>query len=183
MDRIVPDSRLPDRKARMFYQFSIYADRYGRLLAGFYETTYGLSYSDWRLMAVLGVHPPMSASEAGKRTSLAPDKVTRTVDSLVEKGLVLRAPDKKDRRRVVLSLSAKGKRQFQAIDEVRYAIECELLSALGAAEVAALDAALQKIGGHVETMTAQRRTWKDVCTNQAAQRASKRRGPNEAGPG
>lgn len=162
----MPNFRLPDRKARMFYQFSIYADRYGRLLAGFYEAAYGLSYSDWRLMAVLGVHPAISASEAGKRTSLAPDKVTRTVDSLVDKGLVLRAPDKKDRRRVVLSLSAKGKRQFQAIDNVRYAIECEMLSELDSSELSVLDGALQKIGALVEKMRAEGRTWKEVLADQ-----------------
>lgn len=164
--RIVPNIRQPDRKARMFYQFSIYADRYGRLLAGFYEAAYGLSYSDWRLMAVLGVHPAISASEAGKRTSLAPDKVTRTVDSLVDKGLVLRTPDKKDRRRVVLSLSAKGKRQFRAIDNVRYAIECEMLSELDSSELSTLDGALQKIGALVEKMRAEGRTWKEILADQ-----------------
>lgn len=178
MDRIVPDTRQPDPMARMFYQFSIYADRYGRLLAGFYEAAYGLSYSDWRLMAVLGVHPAMSAGEAGKRTSLAPDKVTRTVDSLVDKGLVLRAPDRKDRRRVLLSLSAKGRRQFQAIDDVRYAIECEMLAPLDTAEVATLDGVLRKIGGHVDLMTAEGRTWKDIFAKRggAARRQMKRPG-------
>lgn len=161
----------------MFYQFSIYADRYGRLLAGFYEGAYGLSYSDWRLMAVLGVHPAISASEAGKRTSLAPDKVTRTVDSLVDKGLVLRAPDKKDRRRVVLSLSAKGKRQFQAIDNVRYAIECEMLSELDASEALILHAALRKIGSHVERMMAEGRTWEEILTHRQGLKNAGRKQP------
>jgi DNA-binding MarR family transcriptional regulator len=161
----------------MFYQFAIYSDRYNRLLAGFYEGAYGLSFSDWRLMAVLGVHPAISASEAGKRTSLAPDKVTRTVDGLVEKGLVLRAPDKKDRRRVVLSLSAKGRRQFQAIDEVRYAIECELLSALDGADVAALEGALREIGAHVQEMMVEGRTWKDIVASQPAPQGAGRRKP------
>ena len=143
----------PDVKARTFYRFAIYADFYARQLMEMYGPTYGLTFSDWRLMAVLGVRAPMSATEAGKLTSLKPDQVTRVVDSLLEKGLVSRRADREDRRRVLLSLSAKGVRTFKAIDKVRYAVECDMLSTLGKAELETLGTVLAKIGAQIEAMS------------------------------
>ncbi len=118
-----------------------------------YGPTYGLTFSDWRLMAVLGVRAPMSATQAGKLTSLKPDQVTRVVDSLLEKGLVSRRADSEDRRRVLLSLSGKGLRTFKAIDKVRYAVECEMLSTLGKSELETLGTVLAKISTQIEAMS------------------------------
>jgi DNA-binding MarR family transcriptional regulator len=159
----------PDPKARNFYQFGIYSDRYARLLTSMYGAKYGLSFSDWRIMAVLGVRAPMSATEAGKLTSLKPDQVTRTVDSLVAKGYVLRSSDKEDRRRVVLILSAKGIRTFHAVDKLRYAVECEMLAGLDAAELRTLGTILEKIRRQTEQMSAEKRTWQDILADHEAE--------------
>jgi DNA-binding MarR family transcriptional regulator len=53
--------------------------------------------------------------------------VTRGIDALAEQGLVIRREDPEDRRRTILSLSAKGKRIHDKVEEVSRALEQELL--------------------------------------------------------
>jgi DNA-binding MarR family transcriptional regulator len=166
-----------DPKARTFYQFAIYTDYYARCLASMYGATYRLSFSDWKVMAVLGVHAPLSASEAGARTSLRPDKVTRAVDSLVAKRFVLRVHDKEDRRRVVLSLSARGVRAFGEIDRVRYAIESEMLILLDPSELIALNRILDKIRRRAVAIFGNGASWREiVALHEAHTKAAAERG-------
>jgi DNA-binding MarR family transcriptional regulator len=134
-----------DPTKRIFYQFSIVYGYYARCLASLYGPIYKLSIIDWKVMAVLGVHAPMSATEAGRLTSLRPHNVTRAVDSLVAKKLVVRRRDMADKRRVVISLSAKGDNAFKEIDKVRYTIEAEMLAFLLPAEHRELGRILAKI--------------------------------------
>jgi DNA-binding MarR family transcriptional regulator len=144
--------RRHDPKARTFYRFAMSADHYARSLAAMYRPAYRISPPEWKVMAQLSPHAPMSATEAGKRTSLKPDKVTRAVDSLVKKRLVVRRLDLDDKRRVMLSLSAKGARAYAAIDQVRYAIESEMLKLLDPVEVETLHRLLDKIERRVQQM-------------------------------
>jgi DNA-binding MarR family transcriptional regulator len=134
-----------DRRARTFYRFALSAEHYARRLAAMYRPAYGISPPEWKMLAILAQHAPMSATAAAERTSLMPDKVTRAVDGLVEKKLVVRRRDREDERRVVLSLTAKGARAFAEIDAVRYEIESEMLAGLSAEENRALHRALEKI--------------------------------------
>jgi DNA-binding MarR family transcriptional regulator len=151
-----------DPKARTFYRFAISAEYYARWLAAMYRPAYRLSPPEWKVLAILAAHAPMSATEAGQRTSLKPDKVTRAVDSLVAKRLVLRRLDKDDKRRVVLSLSAKGARAFGDIDRVRYAVESEMLQNLEPAEIEALHRIMDKIERQVREMLDAGDTWKQI---------------------
>ncbi|HEX2199227.1 MAG TPA: MarR family transcriptional regulator [Burkholderiales bacterium] len=134
-----------DPTARIFYRFAISAEHYARRLAAMYRPAYGISPPEWKVMAQLAQHAPMSATEAGRYTSLMPDKVTRAVDGLVSKGFVVRRLDREDKRRVVLSLSAKGSRAFADIDKARYAIESEMLARLAPEDIRALQRSLEKI--------------------------------------
>jgi DNA-binding MarR family transcriptional regulator len=134
-----------DPRARTFYRFALGAEHYARRLAAMYRPAYGISPPEWKMLAILAQHAPMSATAAGERTSLMPDKVTRAVDGLVAKKLVVRRRDREDERRVVLSLTAKGARAFAEIDAVRYEIESEMLAGLTPEENRALHRALEKI--------------------------------------
>jgi len=63
----------------------------------------------------------------------------------VGKGYVVRKQDDKDRRKVVLSLSAKGKRVHDELNQLRDTIEHEFLGVLTPAEVAALYRIVDKL--------------------------------------
>src|SRR5262249_20344651 len=112
---------------RTAYRFSILAARQTRCLSEMYAQIFDLSASQWKVLPIIGYYGPMSAKEAGERTSLEPEKVTRAVDQLVARGLVTRRPDPKDRRRVVLSLAANGKQVFAESEQLRGIIEEKFL--------------------------------------------------------
>ena len=88
--------------------------------------------------------------------------MTRAVDSLVAKGFVLRVHDKEDRRRVVLSLSARGARAFGEIDRVRYAIESEMLALLDPSELIALNRILDKIRLRAVAIFGNGASWREI---------------------
>jgi DNA-binding MarR family transcriptional regulator len=72
-------------------------------------------------------------------------RLIKILDGLEGDGLITRAPDPTDRRARVIELTTKGRDTFAAIQEDVHAMEDELLSALSAAERAALRTALPRL--------------------------------------
>jgi DNA-binding MarR family transcriptional regulator len=140
-----PDARQLRLDRRTSYRFSIIARRQTRCLAEMHSARFGLSVNGWKLLSVIEYFGPLSATEAGAHTSLEPAKVTRGIDMLAEQGLVLRREDAADRRRTILSLSAKGRRIHDRIEQVSRALERELLSVLTSAEREMLYLVLDKL--------------------------------------
>jgi DNA-binding MarR family transcriptional regulator len=101
------------------------------------------------------------------------DKVTRAVDRLVAKGLVARKPDAADRRRVVLSLTARGRRVYAAIDRRRREIDVEFLSVLTEAERRNLFAALDKLELQARRIFTGRDAWRGLVTQARSGRTRK----------
>jgi DNA-binding MarR family transcriptional regulator len=153
---------------RASYRFSLLSKQETRCLAAMYGPKYGLSISTWKVLSVIGHFAPISSSEAGKRTSLEPDKVTRAVDSLVEQGLVLRRQDPDDRRRVILSLSAKGRRTNDDIERVRHVLELEFLGILTPDEIETLYTVLDKLSDRAAEIFASRDAWRELVRRHAA---------------
>ncbi len=67
-----------------------------------------LSFEHWQVVSALRVRPGMTMSELAQVAVLPPATVTRYVDALVSRALVLRRIDADDKRRVVVALSARG---------------------------------------------------------------------------
>jgi len=154
---------------RTSYRFSIIARRHTRCLADMHASRFGLSVNGWKLLSVIEYFGPLSASEAGSHTSLEPAKVTRGIDALAEQGLVLRREDPVDRRRTILSLSAKGKRIHDKVEEVSRALEQELLRVLSPAEREALDRVLDKLERRSAEVYARSEAWRDIVRAPAAE--------------
>lgn len=152
---------------RIAYQFSLMSSLQTRALADMYTRKFGLSVNCWWVMAVIGRLPGGSASNVVGHTTLEADKVTRAVDVLVARGLVRRRQDDEDRRRVVLSLSAKGQKVFEEIEGVRQGLEGALLSVLGARERDAFCAALDKLEQRSKDIFSERHGWKQILEEEA----------------
>ena len=58
---------------------------------------------------------PQTLGQLGTELALAPPSVTRLVDRLEERGLIVRQRDLEDRRKVVATLTADGRRLLSAI--------------------------------------------------------------------
>jgi len=139
------DGVQPGLDHRITYRFAKIAARHARAFSKVYSRNFKLTVNTWMILSVIGRFAPLSANSAGKHSSLEPDKVTRAVDVLVGQGYVVRKQDDKDRRKVVLSLSAKGKRVHDELNQLRDAIEHEFLGILTPAEVAALYRIVDKL--------------------------------------
>lgn len=133
---------------RVGYRFSIISKRLNLAVAEMHSKKRGISINNWKIMSVIEFFGPLSATALGAHTSLDSDKVTRAVDALVRRGYVIRKTDERDRRRVVLTLSANGRRIHDRIELVASDVEAKLLGILAPREHKALHAALTKLQHH-----------------------------------
>ncbi|MFZ5693134.1 MAG: MarR family winged helix-turn-helix transcriptional regulator [Pseudomonadota bacterium] len=159
MKRKAKTARIIPLDERVSYRFSVISKRLDQTLAAMHAKTLGISLNNWKIMRVIGFFGPLSATGLGSRTSLDPDKITRAVDVLVQRGYVIRKDDEADRRRVVLTLSAKGRRVHDRIEMVAGTMEAEFLSVLTTQETKVLRSALTKLEQHSGVMFGRREGW------------------------
>ncbi len=165
---------------RVIHRFFLIAKRFDQALVGMHSKKLGISVNNCKIMRVIAFSGPLSATELGARTSLDPDKITRAIDTLVDRGYVIRRDDEADRRRVVLTLSAKGRRVHDKIEMVVSAMESEFLSALSADERKALGSSLDKLEQHTSLIFGRREGWYE--RRHLAGDASRRIKPGERRP-
>lgn len=127
------------------YRLSVLSNRISQDIAALYEARFGISITEWRIIAVLGRFPELSANEVAERTAMDKVAVSRAVRTLVDKALLHQAFNDQDRRRSELSLSKKGFRIFDEIVPLALAYERELLADLSDTERQLLMALLERI--------------------------------------
>jgi DNA-binding MarR family transcriptional regulator len=155
-------NRAYDPDQRIAYRFTLMASWQTRCLAAMYMRKFKLSVNGWWVMAIIGRYAKTSATNIVEHTTLAPDKITRTVDSLVKAGYVLRREDLDDRRRLALTLTAKGRRVFEEIEDVCRILEFEFLSVLDTRELEALYAILDKLERRGREIFLGREAWRMI---------------------
>lgn len=148
-----------DLEQRTFYRFSMLATQINRAVAHAYVQKFGRPAHGWKVVTVLGRFGPLSASQIHAHTTLEMDKVTRIVDSLVEQGLASRQQDPTDRRRVIVSLSAKGKRINTQIEYMIAEMEHEFLIALNKGDRDILYDLLDRLQSRGNEIFVQKQQW------------------------
>jgi DNA-binding MarR family transcriptional regulator len=132
------ESRHPERfelEHFLPYWLSVLSNTVSQGIAQFYQEEYGLSIPEWRVMAVLGRYPGLTASEVCERTVMDKVTVSRAVNSLLERHYLERIIDESDRRKRPLRISeSRGRSILDAV--IPYALEYQtaLLSRLSASE-------------------------------------------------
>jgi DNA-binding MarR family transcriptional regulator len=134
-----------DLEQRSFYRFSVLATQINRAVAGAYVGKYGRPANGWKIITVLGHFGTQTVSQIHAHTTLEIDKVTRVVDALLERGIALREQDRVDRRRVLVSLSRKGRKINAQIESTIAGMEREFLIMLTPRERESLYALLDKL--------------------------------------
>lgn len=127
------------------YRLSVLSNTVSEALAALYGERFNLSVTQWRVIAVLGRYPDLSAVEVAERTRMDKVAVSRAVAELIDSGRLDRQMDRLDRRRSVLNLSVGGRRVYAEIAPLALACEARLLSALSAKERDALEGILDKL--------------------------------------
>lgn len=69
---------------------------------------HGLNLEHWRILAVIDDEPGLGMSEIATAAVVPAASLTRHMDRLVERGLVVRRADPEDGRRAVVALSPRG---------------------------------------------------------------------------
>ena len=127
------------------YRLSVLSNRVSQEIARLYADRISLNVTEWRLLAVLGRFPELSATELAERTAMDKVAVSRAVASLVADGRLLRKVDGDDRRRARLRLSAKGYRIYDEVAPLALAYEQRLLAPLDADDRATLGKLLSRL--------------------------------------
>ena len=127
------------------YRLSVLSNRISQDIAQLYGERFGLNVTEWRILAVLGRYPDLSATEVAERTAMDKVAVSRAVTSLLASGRLKRRLDGTDRRRSLLQLSAKGYRVYDEVAPLALAYERRLLEGLQVDERAALDRLLSRM--------------------------------------
>ncbi len=99
---------------------------------------HGLTYDQWRILAVLEVQPGLTMSTVADAAVVPAATLTRLMDRLTELALVVRRIDRDDKRRVVVALSPRGAAVAAALSAVEGQLAGDVAQALGAERLAAL---------------------------------------------
>jgi DNA-binding MarR family transcriptional regulator len=110
-----------------------------------YEREFGVSLSEWRIIAFVGAEQPINAAAITDRGMLEKSHISRLVAKLVERRIIISRADKLDGRKSWLTLSAKGRAIFEGIARLSLERDATFLDALSDQERAQLDTILTKL--------------------------------------
>jgi DNA-binding MarR family transcriptional regulator len=127
------------------YRLSVLSNRISGAIAREYSQRFALGVTEWRVMAVLGRYPELSAGEVAQRTAMDKVAVSRAVASLLDAGRIERDVHDGDRRRSVLRLSPAGHAIYDEVAPLALAFERNLLGDMAAAERALLFRLLDRL--------------------------------------
>jgi DNA-binding MarR family transcriptional regulator len=129
------------------YRLSLLSNTLSQAIAREYQARFGLSVTEWRVLAVLGRYAGLSAGEVAERTAMDKVAVSRAVARLLGDDRIRRAVHRGDRRRSVLALTPKGQRIYDQIAPRALEYERQLLQVLDAEEREWLERLLAKLTG------------------------------------
>jgi len=129
------------------YRLSVLSHTISTTIAKAYETKFGVSIPEWRVVAILGRSPGLSAVEVADRTMLDKVAVSRAVTKLIKNGRIDREFADADRRRSILQLSDEGQRVHDEIAPLALAFEDELLQGIGADNFETFNVVLERLLG------------------------------------
>ncbi len=109
------------------YRLSITSHTVSTNIARIYEKRFGVSIPEWRVIAVLGRYPGLSAVEVADRTLMDKVAVSRAVTKLIKTGRIDREFADADRRRSILNLSEEGKKVHNEIAPLALEFEQQLV--------------------------------------------------------
>ena len=127
------------------YRLSVLSNRISDAIAREYSQRYALGVTEWRVMAVLGRWPGLTASHVAQRTAMDKVAVSRAVASLLKAGRLSRTADAGDRRRALLKLSSAGQAIHDEVVPQALEFESRVLEGVDPAERALLFRLLDKL--------------------------------------
>lgn len=94
----------------------------------------GVRRYHYALLAALEEYGPASQAALGRRTGIDRSDIVATVNDLAERRLVERAPDQRDRRRNIVTITPAGRDRLTHLDRLLAAAQDAFLAPLPAAD-------------------------------------------------
>ena len=149
------------------HAFSVIANRVSSMLQHMYGELYDISVADWRIIAILGTHFPLSAKVLAELTAMDQVSVSRAIDQLTNRKLVLRRVDPADRRRVALRLSKLGREIYDRVLPLLIAAEKALVADLAADDAASLRRIMDHLVERSGDLFGDASNWQSILANAA----------------
>jgi len=127
------------------YRLAVLSHTVSTTIAQVYEERFSLSIPEWRVIAILGRYPGLSAVEVAERTVMDKVAVSRAVTKLLKNGRIDRQFADADRRRSILNLSEEGRRVHDEVAPLALQFERDLLQGLDADDTAKLDVIMDRL--------------------------------------
>lgn len=134
------------------YRLSIASNLVSDVISSAYSKLFGLTIPEWRLVAVIAETDGITQQEVGVRTRMDKVTVSRAAIALTDRELLLRAPNPKDGRSQLLTLSDTGKELYRQVAPQALALEQSIFGAIPEAELARFSETLQRISDSAEAM-------------------------------
>lgn len=109
------------------------------------NTLYGLTPTQFSALMRISEQGKVSQNHLGRLAAMDVATIKGVVDRLKQKGMTLAEPDPNDKRRMLISLSPKGKKITEEMRQVGHNITRETLAPLTQSERAKLASILRKI--------------------------------------
>jgi len=138
VDELILEDFLPYRMAVLSHTIST-------TIANVYEQRFSVSIPEWRVIAILGRFPGLSAVEVADRTMLDKVAVSRAVTKLIKNGRIDRQFADADRRRSILNLSDDGRQVHDEIAPLALAFEHDLLQGISTEDYDAFNIVIERL--------------------------------------
>lgn len=127
------------------YRLAVLSNTVSTTVARAYDKRFSVSIPEWRVIAVLGRFPGLSAVEVADRTMMDKVAVSRAVTKLIKNGRIDREFADADRRRSILNLSEQGRQLHDEIAKLALNFERDLLKGFSDDELASLNNLMERL--------------------------------------
>jgi DNA-binding MarR family transcriptional regulator len=127
------------------YRLAVLSNTVSTTVARAYDKRFSVSIPEWRVIAVLGRFPGLSAVEVAERTLMDKVAVSRAVTKLIKNGRIDREFADSDRRRSILNLSEVGKKLHDEIAQLALQFERDLLHGFSDEEMESLNGIMERL--------------------------------------
>ena len=127
------------------YRLSVLSNTISTRIVSLYDREFGLSIWQWRVMAVTGDRPGISATEIGQLTAMDKVAVSRAIAAMIQMGYLERKTSETDGRRSQLFLTPAGRDVYELIVPMALGAEQELASSLTEDEQKQLERLMGKL--------------------------------------
>jgi DNA-binding MarR family transcriptional regulator len=134
------------------YRLNVLASLTSNALAQIYADRFGLTIPAWRVVATLGQYGVRTARDIAAHAVMHKSTVSRAVSALEERGLIVRRPNRDDRREELLELTDEGSAVYKALAPEALAFEDKLASVLSASEHKILIDLIGKLEGRARAL-------------------------------